>query len=220
MKKRLAVLLMLLMLAVMAGCANDGSGTPGQANVGQSSRDAGETALPEPPVQKGGLENLRAQAVDFAKQFPYAFQTTEDIPPEDIGWYTFMKLYEHAPPPTNEEGLSCFLKSDVDAYLSLRFGLDHSVSPLSDHRPLDRFDEEKQQYLVSLVGEYPAIEAEIVGQELNGDEIVYEIRLYNAAMDVRYDAITFRDQIRYRFEIAAGEDGAPLLRAVSAVKTA
>ncbi len=220
MKRALITVLALLIVAGFTACQRPTtpSGAPDSEEPSRSS-SASDAVLPDIDLQEQDLEKLRAQVTEFAVLFAGAFETTKEISPTRIGWYTFWELYEAGLYQKDEEGLCYFEKADVDAYIALRFGVDNFVYPQPpDEEGYPRFNVEKQAYVFYPAGGNPWIDVEIVGEERNGNEISYKIDLYDSALGVEQPEPIFRNQILYRFEIVRGQDEAILLRAVSATE--
>ena len=172
-----------------------------------------------PPEQEGPSFSLseeeraalRESALVFAQWFASPFSAPEELDQEQVGRYA---LFHLATGPmadqfeTDESGFPYIPKALVQSYVQDHFAIADYQYPLREdprYVILPQYDAERDAYRFSAAQDGPSVQATLVGEEIDGDEVVYTIRLDTPHMETGQVLETVT--LDYAFALLPKEEG-------------
>ena len=151
----------------------------------------GATAPSDPSLSLSEEERaaLRESALVFAQWFASPFSAPEELDQEQVGRYA---LFHLATGPmadqfeTDESGFPYIPKALVQSYVQDHFAIANYQYPLREdprYVILPQYDAERDAYRFSAAQDGPSVQATLVGEEIDGDGVVYTIRLDTPHME-------------------------------------
>ena len=173
----------------------------------------GATAPSDPSLSLSEEERtaLRESALVFAQWFASPFSAPEELDQEQVGRYA---LFHLATGPmadqfeTDESGFPYIPKALVQSYVQDHFAIADYQYPLREdprYVILPQYDAERDAYRFSAAQDGPSVQATIVGEEIDGDGVVYTIRLDTPHMETGQVLETVT--LDYAFALLPKEEG-------------
>ena len=173
----------------------------------------GATAPSDPSLSLSEEERtaLRESALVFAQWFASPFSAPEELDQEQVGRYA---LFHLATGPmadqfeTDESGFPYIPKVLVQSYVQDHFAIADYQYPLREdprYVILPQYDAERDAYRFSAAQDGPSVQATIVGEEIDGDEVVYTIRLDTPHMET--GQVLETATLDYAFALLPKEEG-------------
>ena len=154
---------------------------------------------------------LEQQSYNFAINFPYEFESVDQLNHADIAWYTFWELYQTNNYPTDKNGRCVFSKDLIDNYVKLHFDLD-----LLSNENIPNYRSSEMEYHFSPIGEGTLIYGEVLDVIYNDNETMsYIVSLYKELMGEENLSPMIIGSIKYNFKIIH-QDNTLSLRIISA----